>query len=116
MRAKTVGEQKNAPGVPESLPSSAIAMGIALVQNGEQGDNAAVAGLAVMLNGFGGAVVVCGADDDEGPIVVGPDELERMAGFLIGIAGQLRLSAAEEFAEARRRPASPFPYPSEEPV
>ncbi len=80
---------------PFTPPAKSIAMGMALVQNGEEGDAASVCGgLGVTIGPHDMIFVMA----DTEPEPVGPEELERMAAFLIGVAGSLRQKLAARAA------------------
>lgn len=92
-------------GLPFTVPAGAVAMGMALVEHGEEGDAAEVCGLAVGLGPAGVAFIVPDAE----PEPLGPEGLERMAAFLIGVAGSMRQKAAAATplsAAAAQRPGS----------
>lgn len=79
---------------PFTPPAKAIAMGMALIQNGDEGDATEVCGLGVAIGPHDMIFVMT----DTEPEPVGPEEIERMAAFLIGVAGSLRQKLAARAA------------------
>ncbi len=90
-----VNTTDQAAALPFTVPAGALAIGVALVQSGEEGDASEVCGLGVCISPHDGAVFVL-ADPEPDP--VGAEEIERMAAFLIGVAGSLRQKAAARAA------------------